>query len=109
MAKTIHRAEYGVLRSLLREKRVASGLTQVDVSLRIGRSQSFVSDVERGVRRVDLLELRDLCGLFDIRLASFCEELERRMAAATASRRPPSLRKRAPMYSTATRRKPPRK
>lgn len=81
MPKTIHRPEYDVIRTLLREKRVASGLTQVEVSHRMGRSQSFVSDVERGVRRVDVLELRDLCELFGVRLTKFCQELERRVAA----------------------------
>lgn len=85
MAKSIHRAEYDVFRALLREKRVASGLTQVDVSLRMGRSQSFVSDVERGVRRVDVLELRDLCGLFGIRLIKFCEDLEHRIATPSST------------------------
>ena len=80
MPKSINRSEYDVLRDLLREKRIASGWTQVDVSQRLGRSQSFVSDVERGVRRVDVLELRDLCRLFGIRLPKFCEEFERRVA-----------------------------
>lgn len=80
MAKTIHRAEYDIIRDLLREKRVGCGLTQVDVSQRMRRSQSFVSDVERGVRRVDVLELRDLCELFGIQLTEFCKEFERRAA-----------------------------
>lgn len=81
MSKTIHRAEYDILRDLLREKRVDHGLTQVDVSQRLGRSQSFVSDVERGVRRVDVLELWDLCELFGVQLAEFCKDFEGRAAA----------------------------
>lgn len=85
MAKSIHRAEYDVFRDLLREKRVASGLTQVGVSKQMRRSQSFVSDVERGVRRVDVLELRDLCELYGVRLTAFCKEFERRAAAAPPS------------------------
>lgn len=96
MAKTIHRGEYNVIRDLLREKRVACGLTQVEVSQRMGRSQSFVSDVERGTRRVDLLELRDLCDLFGIRLTGFCEEFERRAAAvAPSGKRPMKQRRRS--------------
>lgn len=99
MAKSIHRAEYDVLRGLLREKRIASGLTQVDVSQRLGRSQSFISDVERGVRRVDMLELRDLCGLFGIRLTAFCNEFERRVGAIAPSDKQPAKRRN---LSTAT-------
>lgn len=89
MAKTIHRAEYDIIRDLLREKRVDSGLTQVEVSQRMGRSQSFVSDVERGVRRVDVLELRDLCELFGIQLTGFCREFERRAAAVASAGKQP--------------------
>lgn len=87
MPKSINRSEYDVLRAMLREKRTASGLTQVDVSLRMARSQSFVSDVERGVRRVDVLELHDLCKLFGIPLTTFCAEFERRIAAPTVAAR----------------------
>lgn len=85
VAKSIHRAEYDLVRDLLREKRVGSGLTQLDVSQRMRRSQSFVSDVERGVRRIDVLELRDLCELYGIQLTAFCREFERRAAAAPPS------------------------
>lgn len=84
MPKSINRSEYDVLRDLLREKRIAGGWTQVDVSQRLGRSQSFVSDVERGVRRVDVLELHDLCMLFGIPLTIFCAEFERRIATIAA-------------------------
>lgn len=87
MPKSINRTEYSVLRNLLREKRIASGWTQVDVSQRLGRSQSFISDVERGVRRVDVLELHDMCLLFDTALTKFCAEFERRIATPTAAAR----------------------
>lgn len=88
MVKSIHRGEYGIVRDLLREKRIACGMTQVEVSRQMGRSQSFVSDVERGARRVDVLELRDMCNLFGVPLARFCKEFERRAAAVTPTRSP---------------------
>lgn len=62
MSKSIHRAEYQVLVELLRERREQAGVTQVELSHTLRRTQSFVSDVERGQRRLDLLELRDICG-----------------------------------------------
>jgi transcriptional regulator with XRE-family HTH domain len=61
MPKTIHRPEYAALCELVREMRLAAGRTQVELSQALGRPQSYVSDIERGTRRVDLIELRDLC------------------------------------------------
>lgn len=79
MPKSIHRPEYDALRALIRELRTERGLTQAAVSEQMGRTQSFVSDIERGVRRIDALELRDLCQLLDTVLPHFIAELERRL------------------------------
>lgn len=76
MAKTIHRHEYEVLLRRLRELRVDAGVTQESLSAQLARSQSFVSDVERGVRRLDALELRDICHLLGSDLLTFLEGLE---------------------------------
>jgi len=46
---------------ILRELRLSAGLTQVELSKRLGRPQSFVSKVERAERRLDLVELRQFC------------------------------------------------
>ena len=37
-------------------------LTQVEVAKRLGRTQTFVSEIERGERRVDVLELLVIAG-----------------------------------------------
>lgn len=37
-----------------------AGLKQSEVAARLGRHQPFVSDIESGQRRVDLIELLDL-------------------------------------------------
>ena len=65
-AKTIHRTEYRVLLKLLKEHRVGAGVTQADLSTALERSQSFMSDIERGVRRLDLVELNDICTVLKI-------------------------------------------
>jgi len=36
--------------------RKAAGITQVELAARLGRHQSFVSKLERGERRVDVIE-----------------------------------------------------
>jgi Helix-turn-helix. len=96
MPKSIHRPEYAALRTLIRELRVERGVTQETLSEQLGRSQSFLSDIERGVRRIDALELRDLCRLLETNLPQFVAELEKRLAAAPSvpPRRPSGTRKR---------------
>lgn len=79
MPKSIHRPEYELLRTLIREVRTQAGVTQEALSDQLGRSQSFISDIERGVRRIDAIELRDLCGLLDTDLLTFVGELESRI------------------------------
>jgi transcriptional regulator with XRE-family HTH domain len=80
MPKSIYRPEYVVLRELIREVRTARGITQNALSERLGHNQSFLSDIERGTRRIDVLELRDLCQEVDTDLLRFVAELEQRIA-----------------------------
>ena len=49
------------LQSLLREVRAKAGLRQADLAERLGQPQSFVSKYESGERRLDILELREVC------------------------------------------------
>lgn len=78
-AKSIHKAEYQVLLQMLRDIRARAGLTQVELSEALEHSQSYVSDVERGVRRMDLLQLRDYCEACGVRLSTFVKQLEAEM------------------------------
>ena len=76
MRKSIHRDEYAILLELLREQRTKAGITQVQASKALGRSQSFISDVERGSRRLDLVQLRDLCHVLEIDLVDLVTQFE---------------------------------
>ncbi len=67
--------------ALLRQARREAGLTQVDLARRIGEEQSFVSKVERGERRLDILELRHICQALGLRLDAFALRLEQELAA----------------------------
>lgn len=89
MAKSIYRDEYSAFLRLLRECRIAAGLTQADCSAALSRPQSFMSDVERGVRRLDVVQLRDLCGVLKTNLVTFVTRLEKEIAvqASDAPRR----------------------
>jgi transcriptional regulator with XRE-family HTH domain len=64
------------LQLLLRQMRTEAGLTQTEVAQRLGQPQSFVSKYESGERRLDVLELREVCAVVGVDLADFVERLE---------------------------------
>ena len=68
--------EHKILLELLKKARVNAGLRQVDLAKRLGVPQSMISKYEVGERRIDLLELRDICAALDISLPDFVKELE---------------------------------
>jgi transcriptional regulator with XRE-family HTH domain len=79
MDKSIHSAQYKVFLKLLREVRRRAGLTQIDLAIRIGETQSFGSKCERGERRIDVIELRAFWSAFGVSLKEFEGSLERRL------------------------------
>lgn len=76
MTKAIYRREHEVFLKVLKRMRVESGMTQAQCSAALGRPQSFMSDVERGVRRLDTVQLRDLCLVLGTDLCSFSNAYE---------------------------------
>lgn len=69
--------EQANLAARLREVREYLGLSQQFVSEQAGISRSAVSDIERGVRRVDSLELRRLSRVYRYPVSYFLGEEER--------------------------------
>jgi transcriptional regulator with XRE-family HTH domain len=47
---------YKILRTLLVTCRRDAGVTQVELAQRLGKPQPFISDIERGERRLDVIE-----------------------------------------------------
>jgi len=62
---------------LLREIRKEAGLSQVAIAERIGRPQSFVSKYESGGRRLDIVEVFEICAACGVTLSRFGARLER--------------------------------
>jgi len=60
MPKTIFEGDHQHLVEVLVQARKAAGLTQTDIAQRIGRDQTFISLIERGQRRVDVIEFISL-------------------------------------------------
>nr|WP_239482152.1 helix-turn-helix transcriptional regulator [Pseudomonas insulae] len=61
---------------LLKQCRVEAGLTQAQFAEVLQRPQSFASDIERGLRRLDLVQLRDICHALNINLVDFVQRFE---------------------------------
>jgi transcriptional regulator with XRE-family HTH domain len=57
MPPSVFSEPYGELLRVLVDARREAGLRQVDLAERLGKPQSFVSKVERGERRLDVVEL----------------------------------------------------
>lgn len=66
MAKSLHTPEYEYFRTLLVAARERAGLTQVEVSTRLSRPQSFVAKYEGGERRLDVVELLQVCAALGV-------------------------------------------
>ena len=60
MTKSVFTQKHNRFRQLLIQARKDSGLTQVELAERLGRPQSFVSKVERGERRLDVVEFLEV-------------------------------------------------
>lgn len=56
MPKTIFGGDHLRLVDALIEARKSAGLTQEELASRVGRDQTFISLIERGQRRVDVIE-----------------------------------------------------
>jgi len=80
--KETHTRPHGIMCSLLKEFRLRQKLTQEELAKRLGEHQSFVSKVESGERRVDVLELRALCRALNTSLPQFVKALEAQLDEA---------------------------
>jgi transcriptional regulator with XRE-family HTH domain len=56
--KSIVSKEYGLFLAFLKKVRLDAGITQVQIAKKLKTGQSFVSKVEKGERRLDIVELR---------------------------------------------------
>ena len=68
--------QQALLQKLLRQIRVEAKLRQVDLAKKLRQPQSFVSKYESGERRLDLLELQQVCSAVGISLIEFVKRFE---------------------------------
>ncbi len=64
MSKSIYTADYKITLARLKKARLELSLNQMAVARKLGKPQSFVSKIERGERRIDIIELKELAKLY---------------------------------------------
>jgi len=64
MGRTIHTKKYARFIERLKKARKEAGLRQIDVAKKLKRPQSYISRVESGEYRLDILEVKRFAGLY---------------------------------------------
>ncbi len=56
--------DYKAIKARLKKARLAAGLKQTDVAKLLNRPQSYISDCEKGDKKLDVLELKEFAKLY---------------------------------------------
>jgi len=64
MSKSIYSKDYRNVIEKLRKARLDAGLKQSEVAQKLKKPQSYVSKIERGERRIDITELKELAKIY---------------------------------------------
>lgn len=78
MARGIQDARYKKLIEALTLARRTAGVSQTDLAARLGKRQQFVSKYESGERRLDAVELVDICRALNLEIESLLREIATR-------------------------------
>lgn len=75
MPRPQHSDRYKRLCELLAEAREKAGITQAELAKRLKKPQSYVSKLESGERRLDVIELLDVLSALDVAAAAFIKKI----------------------------------
>lgn len=64
MSKTIYTKEHKNLITKLKSARLSSNLDQKTAAKRLNKSQSYISKMESGQRRIDLVQLKQIAEIY---------------------------------------------
>jgi len=64
MKKTIHQQKYKQIVEKLKKARKEASFTQIQVSEKLKKPQSYISKVEAGEQRIDVVELKLFADLY---------------------------------------------
>jgi transcriptional regulator with XRE-family HTH domain len=69
--------DYLVVTELLYRLRINAGITQLQLAKLLDVPQSYVSKIETGERRIDVVELKEFCKVLNSDLTEFVAMLEK--------------------------------
>ena len=79
MKKSLSNKKQKVFLELLYQVRVNSGLRQIDLADKLNVNQSFISKIESGERRIDIIELIEICESIDVSIVDFVKNLSQKL------------------------------
>ena len=71
MTKAIYSSDHKKIVHRLRQARIESGLEQKQVADKLGKTQSYISKIETGQRRVDIVQLKEFARIYKKELNYF--------------------------------------
>ncbi|MBI1186485.1 MAG: helix-turn-helix domain-containing protein [Alphaproteobacteria bacterium] len=82
MPRSVFTDAYGILLKALIAARKRAGVSQVELSERLGKPQPFISKIERGVRRIDVIEFVVIARALDLDPVNFLGSVVRKLPAS---------------------------
>jgi len=71
MKKSIYSKEHKYIVEKLKRARIEAGLGQEEAARLLGRTQSYISKIESGQRRIDVVQLKSFAKIYKKRLDYF--------------------------------------
>lgn len=71
MPRAIYTKDHNVIVERLKQARIEAGLGQIEVAEKLGRTQSYLSKIESGQRRFDVLQLKEFAKIYKKDLGFF--------------------------------------
>lgn len=73
MNKTIYSKEHKQIVEQLKKARQGSNLSQKEVAKMLGKTQSYISKIESGQRKIDIIQLKEFAKIYKKDLNYFLE------------------------------------
>ena len=65
MSNSLYTKEYKAIIEKLKKARRDAGLDQIDVAKKLNRTQSYISKIESGQRKVEVLQLKKFAKIYN--------------------------------------------